>query len=389
MIRLTATTETLDMSLSVAGDIEYTVSYDRLTASDVLFQSAHSQATSSGSTAIVAAPSSGEVHQVRYISARNNGSVLNNVGFIVNTSVNDPLVFKAVLYPGDVVEFSSDSGWKVLDSSGSVKTSEEGGERTGAYMASWWKTGTTLEGAYIPHMLAANPGNPGAWVVGTPGMSGRSVDGLVSPDNVGLLLHDATLPLYITALSVSSSVIGKHDIYDILWVNSGIVVTTTTAQTVNSVAFPARDRNESSDGVGVSIGLYVAVNTTNASAITNTTISYTNSDGVSGRTGTIASFPATGLVGTTVWFRLQAGDVGVRSVQSITLGTSYAAGTIHLVAAKKVVSGSVVTAGVFRDIIVGGKSGVKVSKNAMLVDIVTQSATTAATVSIDLTYEER
>lgn len=45
----------------------------------------------------------------------------------------------------------------------------------------------------------------------------------------------------------------------------------------------------------------------------------------------MTSFPATAVAGTLVPFQLQAGDVGIRSVQSITLGTSYVAGTISLI----------------------------------------------------------
>ena len=62
------------------------------------------------------------------------------------------------------------------------------------------------------------------------------------------------------------------------------------------------------------------------------TLSYTNQAGTSGRTATIASFPATAVAGTFVPFQLAAGDTGVRSIQSITLGTSYGGGAIHLVA---------------------------------------------------------
>ena len=45
----------------------------------------------------------------------------------------------------------------------------------------------------------------------------------------------------------------------------------------------------------------------------------------------MASFPITGVAGTFVPFELQAGDTGVRSIQGITLGTSYVSGVIHIV----------------------------------------------------------
>jgi hypothetical protein len=125
---------------------------------------------------------------------------------------------------------------------------------------------------------------------------------------------------------------GSILLMDRLWHNSSIAVTTTTQQSITFPTLPARDRNGSSNGDGVYIALEVSAATGNAGAITNTTISYTNSSGTSGRTGTIASFPATAAAGVVVPFELQAGDVGVRSVEGLTLGASYVSGTIHLVA---------------------------------------------------------
>jgi hypothetical protein len=81
------------------------------------------------------------------------------------------------------------------------------------------------------------------------------------------------------------------------------------------------------------VALWSPVGTGNGAAITNTTISYTNSAGVAGRTGTIAGagFPSSSAIGTFQPFLLDAGDVGVRSIQSITLGTSYVSGSLSLV----------------------------------------------------------
>lgn len=121
---------------------------------------------------------------------------------------------------------------------------------------------------------------------------------------------------------------------DRLWDQSGIVVTTTTAQTINSAAWPARDLNGSTDGEGVYIALEVSGVTTAANTLM--TISYTNSAGTSGRTSAAITgstgLPASAPIGTLVFFPLAAGDTGVRSVQSITLNASLTAGTVHLVA---------------------------------------------------------
>ena len=63
----------------------------------------------------------------------------------------------------------------------------------------------------------------------------------------------------------------------------------------------------------------------------NTDAQWVNYDAAS-NTATITSFPATAVAGTFVPFQLAAGDTGVRAIASVTLGTSYGGGAIHLVA---------------------------------------------------------
>jgi len=178
--------------------------------------------------------------------------------------------------------------------------------------------------------LAYVGGWPGAAVAPSPGLAG-----------VALTSYGGQLPFtnpapgdatYLAYFEVDASSTCTMYLVDRLWHNSAIVVTTTTAQVINSVAWPPRDRNGSTNGNGVVVGIEVSTATTNAGAIANTTMSYTNSDGVAGRTATIPNFPATAASSTFVPFSLMTGDIGVQSIQSVTLGTSYASGAIHLVA---------------------------------------------------------
>jgi hypothetical protein len=137
---------------------------------------------------------------------------------------------------------------------------------------------------------------------------------------------------YITRISgIQTGNVQGLWVIDRLWGNVP-VVTTTINQPIVSPAWPARDETASTNGAGVFLAMETSVVTGNAGAITNTTVSYTNSAGTAGRTATLASFPITGVAGTLVVFALQAGDVGVRSVQGVVLGTSYVSGAIHLVA---------------------------------------------------------
>lgn len=192
------------------------------------------------------------------------------------------------------------------------------------------KVGSTMEAAGVLHSLLYTSGIPGAGVAPTPGLAGAaltSYGGQIPFTNP--VSGNSYLALFEGGMSALD---GQLILYDRLWHNSGFTITTTTAQTVNSAAWPARDRDGSTNGEGVYVAIEVSGATGNVSAVTNTTMSYTNSAGTAGRTATIASFPATAAAGSFVIFQLQAGDTGIRSIQSLTLGTSYVSGTIHLVA---------------------------------------------------------
>lgn len=175
------------------------------------------------------------------------------------------------------------------------------------------------------------PGIPGAAAAPSPGLAGASLTSYAGQISFPSPISGQTV--YLAGMDVGCSAnVGCVLLCDRLWHNSGFTVTTTTAQTVTSSAWPARDANGSTNGTNVIIGMEVRTATTNAAPITNTTMSYTNSAGTAGQTGTITSFPANAVAGTFVPFNLAAGDVGVRSVQNVTLGTSYVTGSIGLVA---------------------------------------------------------
>lgn len=129
--------------------------------------------------------------------------------------------------------------------------------------------------------------------------------------------NPATGLSYLAQLACSASQAGSLIVYDRLVETALLSGIVTTAQTVGSVALPAR----ATGGVGVTLWLEVhtALGTTGSGA----TLSYTNSDGVAGRTGTvIGAIPGSAAAGTMIPVALQAGDRGVQSVQSVTLAAS-------------------------------------------------------------------
>lgn len=194
------------------------------------------------------------------------------------------------------------------------------------------KDAVTAEAAGIWHSTWLGTGTPGAGAAPAGGLNGATFSGTVT-GQIPIPAAVTNSQIYLARAEFSQAGnCGCIELDDWLWGNGSIVATTTTNQAITSPAWPARDATASTNGAGVYPALFVSAATGNGGAITNTTLSYTNSAGTAGRTATLASFPATAVAGTFVPFSLQAGDLGVRSIQGLTLGTSYVSGTIHLIA---------------------------------------------------------
>jgi hypothetical protein len=203
---------------------------------------------------------------------------------------------------------------------------------------SFHKVTGTMEAAGVRHSLWMAAGMPGPAATPAAGLAGEALTAVVTGQLPWANPASGETRLFRCGAGASSA--GRLLLCDRLWQNSGLVVTTTTAQTINSVTLPSRcpgaPGTSNTNGNFIQAALEVSTATTNGSPITNTTISYTNQAGVAGRTGTISSFPATAVAGTFVEFSLQSGDTGVRSIQTCTLGTSYGGGAIHLVLFRRI-----------------------------------------------------
>lgn len=194
------------------------------------------------------------------------------------------------------------------------------------------KVGAAMQAAGIWHSLFYTAGRPGAAAAPTPGLAGAA---LTSYSGQIPWTNPSSGNSYLARLEAAATRAGALLVADRLWHNSGITVTTTAGQTISSAAWPARDRDGSTNGENVLVGIEASAATGNGSDIANTTLSYTNQAGTAGRTATMAKWPASAVAGTFVPFELQAGDTGIRSIETLTLGTSYVSGTIHLVAYRK------------------------------------------------------
>lgn len=253
------------------------------------------------------------------------------------------------------------------------------------------KVGAAMEAAGVLHSLFYTAGNPGAAVAPSPGINGAA---LTTYAGQLPFSNPASGNTYLGALDAMATLNGSLVVCDRLWHNSGIAVATLTAQAIVSPTWPSRCPPTSglptaaptTDGHQILVGIEASTATTNAGVIANTTLNYTNSAGTAGRTGTI-SWPATAVAGTFVPFNLMAGDVGVRSVQGITLGTSYGGGAIHLVAFRKLMSmGMLAAVAESKNAVTGGFPRLYDSTVPFLLWL--PSAVTATTIQGAVTYSQ-
>lgn len=248
----------------------------------------------------------------------------------------------------------------------------------------FFKTATPTLVAGRPHSLFYLAGIPGASPLPIPGLSGEA-----------LTSYEGQLPFnnpvagntYLARLLAAATVPGALLLYDRLWHCNGFTVTSTGAHTINSVAFPPRDAHGSANGVGVMLG--VEVSATTGSPTPTITVGYTNSDDVSGRTATnIIPVVATSAAGAFYPIGLQAGDVGVRSIQTLTLSVSWVGGNFRLVAYRvlaRLELPSGLVPGVL-DAVTGGMP--RLYDNTVPFLLFIPSATTASTISGSLVYTQ-
>lgn len=380
--------EKLQFVTSSTSGIDYHITYFEETTGAARTLSATGKITTATTTDILAAPAASTTRTVLNMTFVNVGSAENNVYLMYDIAGTDNKETPTyTLKAGEALYYNSGAGWsKSLPLNSTV---------TGLTKY-FGKTGTASDAAAYWYGYWKDTGVLGAWVPGTPGLSGRTTDGTSSTDAGCIFFPDAGAGKvrYLTNVTMTATIASAYSLWDVLWVNSGLVVTTTTGQTINSGTLPARDNNGSTNGDGVQIGIYAVAALGNAGVVSNSTVTYTNSAGTGSRTATLSAtnpnnFPATPVIGTVVWFELQAGDTGVRSIETVTLNTTLTSGTASVFMARKLVDVpiSVVNLNFSKDINAG--YGVPLYDNACILPFAQTSATTATVINGSVTTVER
>lgn len=188
-----------------------------------------------------------------------------------------------------------------------------------------------------PHSLWYLAGNPGAGS-GPANTAGGAVLSSSSALVNGQVPHvdPGSGNAYLARLQAAASQAGTLLLCDrLLHIggNSGgsaISPTTTTAQTITSTTLPSRDNAGAANGDGVLCALEIAGAT--GAGLATPAIGYTNSAAAGSKTASLIDpYVASSALGAFYRFGLQAGDIGIKQINTLTLSVSMASGTLALV----------------------------------------------------------
>lgn len=225
---------------------------------------------------------------------------------------------------------------------------------------------------YTPWYVAGNPGASTATSVGVNGEAATpalgSTGGRIPRTNPG------TGNSYVGRLGINASTVGTLWLIDRLWQNSGLTVTSTSAQAITPATLPSRDGAGGTNGANVMAAIEWSA--TGGAGTPTVTLTYTDQDGNTGATGTFTGV-ASPPVGTFEIFTLAAGDTGVRAPTSFIQSATRTSGTMHLVLFRLLSMVEVTTANVGNaiDALTGGMP--RVYDNSVLQLLWFPSATTA------------
>jgi hypothetical protein len=396
MLNLASISDLLRIVTAAAADIDVHASWVDLSGTTVTpgrLNTANIAAATT--TTVVPSPAAATVRNVKHLNITNNSASASCAVAVEHTDGGSVVeLIEFILLPGENMIFNEEGRWAHRDAQGAEYPPSGLGMYNGRSVG-FMKTGTASDAAGYWYCTSKDGGFPGAWAVGTPGVNGRNTDGTAAGDAGSIPLANPSVGSnYLTEVQMAASVNHSHLLFDCLWVNSGLVITTTTAQAIAPAsALPARDINGTTNGEGCSIALLCTAAVGLAAIASNATVNYTNSDGVAGRTATLAAIvgsqaPATPVIGTLIWFNLQAGDKGVRSIQGITLGTSWVSGSISLMITRDIATIGTTIPNVTAQKVIG-TPGIKLYNGTCLLHCALTSATTATFFAGELTVMEK
>lgn len=394
MLLLSSTSDIVRVITGAASAIKVHASYVDNAAGVITPGRTNTSITTATTTTVVGSPAASTHRNLKHLNITNthaSASCNVKVEHFDGTTAVELMGF--VLLPGENMVFNEEGRWVHRDAQGAEYPPAGLGAYTGVAVG-FMKTGTASDAAGYWYCTSKDGGFPGAWAPGSPGVNGRVTDGTQAADNGCIPIKNPSVGAnYLTEIQMGASVNHSHLLFDVLWVNSGLSITTTTNQAITTPTLPARDVNGTTNGEGCMIAILCTAAVGLAAVASNATVSYTNSDGVAGRTATLAAIvgsqaPATPVIGTLIWFNLQAGDKGVRSIEGLTLGTSWVSGSISLMITRDIATIGTTIPNVTAQKIIGSP-GIRLYNGTCMLHCVHSSAATATFFSGELTVMEK
>lgn len=395
MINLASTSDLIRVVSSHAAQLEVHASWVDLNGTTVTPGRTNTpHITTATTTTVVGSPAASTVRNVKHLNITNDHasqSCIVTVEHYDGTTAIELMAF--TLLPGENMIFNAEGRWAHRDSQGAEYPPAGLGSYNGRTIG-FMKTGTAADATGYWYCTSKDAGFPGAWAVGTPGVNGRVTDGTNSADFGCFPIANPSVGAnYLTEVNMAASVNQTHLLFDVLWVNSGLGITTTGAQAITTPTLPSRDINGTTNGEGCAIAILCTAAVGLAAVASNATVTYTNSDGTGSRTATLSAIvgsqaPATPVIGTLIWFNLQAGDKGVRSIQSISLNTSWVSGSISLMITRDIATIGTTIPNVNAQKIIG-TPGIRLYNGTCLLHCNLASATTATFYAGELVVMEK
>ena len=396
MIILASTADLVRVVTSHAALVEVHASYVDLNGTTVTPGRLNTLISTATTTTVVASPASSTVRNIKHLNITNDHASQSCIVTVEHTDGTTAIELMAfTLLPGENMILNEEGRWAHRDAQGAEYPPAGLGAYSG-YPVPFMKSGTAADTVGYWYCTSKDAGFPGAWTPGTPGVNGRVTDGTQSADYGSIpVKNPAVGGNFLTEIQWAASVNHTHLLFDVLWVNSGLSVTSTsTAQAITTPTLPARDVNGTTNGEGCMIGILFSAASTLAVVNALSTVSYTNSKGVSERTATMTAvqgsqLPATPVIGTIAWYNLAAGDTGVQSIQSFNIGaTSWLTGTIHLFIARDIATMGTTIVNVAAQKVLGSP-GIRLYNGSCILHCYVASATTATFQNGELTIMEK
>jgi len=143
---ITGTSDKIQFKLSnlvTTTQLPFTVDYNNYTTTAVSLVTNNGTSNDTTAVDLVPSPSSNQQNELRYCSIYNADSVSETVIIQVYDGTNTRIVFRAVLSPGDTLQYQLEKGWEVIDSTGTKRTTSIQVFNNSVNFNTFWKPSST------------------------------------------------------------------------------------------------------------------------------------------------------------------------------------------------------------------------------------------------------